>query len=220
MYKKLIIFDLDGTLLNTMEDIAAACNHALETHGYPTHRQEEYNMMVGRGITNLISAALPEDMRTDATTEKVRASFVKYYNSHICDMTRPYDGIPELLDRLSEEGFATAVASNKYQKGTEVLINTFFSSHKFINVLGQREGHPIKPDPSIIFEIMENAEVGRSATFYCGDSDIDMMAGANAGVRTVGVTWGFRSREELISCSPWMTAETPEDIFNAVLSTE
>ena len=216
---KLVIFDLDGTLIDTIEDIAGACNHALEACGCPPRRLEEYNMLVGRGIFNLFRGALPEDRRSEDMVRQMHSHFVPYYNEHICDRTSPYPGIREMLEALSKEGIRFAVASNKYQEGTETLIRLLFGEHEFVSILGQRDGKPIKPDPEIVLEAMEAmGDVRKDEVVYCGDSDVDMQTGINAGVRTVGVTWGFRTREELASYSPWMLADHPADITKAILS--
>ena len=216
---KLVIFDLDGTLLDTMEDIAGACNHALEACGCPQRRLDEYNMLVGRGIFNLFRGALPQDRCTEDMVQKMYNHFVPYYNEHICDKTKPYPGIYEMLDRLAAEGISFAVASNKYQEGTEMLIGKLFDRYSFVSILGQREGKPIKPDPEIVIEAMANLTgIDKDEVVYCGDSDVDMQTGINAGVRTIGVTWGFRTREELASYSPWMLADSPEDIVSAILT--
>lgn len=209
----LIIFDLDGTLLDTRKDIADACNHALRCCGCPERMLDEYNTLVGRGITNLFKGALPEEIRTDAMVEKMRSFFVPYYNEHKCDSTRPYEGIEGLLEALEEKGIRIAVASNKYQHGTEELVKRYFGRFSFTAVLGQRERFPLKPDPSVIIEAMKAAGVSDTDdVVYCGDSDVDMQTGRNAGIRTIGVTWGFRSKEELAAYSPWLLADTPEEI--------
>ena len=215
---KLVIFDLDGTLIDTMEDIAGACNHALQACGCPPRHLNEYNQLVGKGIFNLCRYAVPEDMRTEEMVRNVYGRFLAYYDEHICDKTEPYPGIYEMLDTLSERGINFAVASNKYQKGTETLINRLFRKYRFVSILGQREGKPIKPDPEIVHEAMEAmGDVSRDEVVYCGDSDVDMQTGINAGVRIIGVTWGFRTREELASYSPWILADKAEDIINAIL---
>ncbi len=214
---KLVIFDLDGTLLDTREDIANACNHALEMCGCPKRMLDEYNMLVGRGIFNLFRGALPEDMRTDEMVLKMRDFFVPYYNEHIDDCTKPYPGIINMLDSLAAEGISFAVASNKYQEGTEALVGKYFGRYDFACILGQREGKPIKPDPEIVGEAMAAAGADADETIYCGDSDVDMQTGINAGVRTVGVTWGFRTREELSAYNPWLLAENAEEIITAAI---
>lgn len=215
---KLVIFDLDGTLIDTMSDIADACNHALEACGCPPRPIEDFNMLVGRGIFNLFRGALPEDIRTEEMVRKMHSHFVPYYNDHICDRSRPYPGIYDMLDALVGKGIKLAVASNKYQEGTEMLVERLFSKYGFACILGQREGQPIKPDPQIVHEAMEAAGcTDRNEVVYCGDSDVDMQTGINAGVRTIGVTWGFRTREELLSYSPWRLAEKAEDIVEAII---
>ncbi len=215
---KLVIFDLDGTLLNTLEDLAGACNHALEQCGCPIRTKEEYRFLVGRGITNLFKGALPKDMKSEEMVEKMRSYFLPYYNDHKCDLTRPYEGINELLNELKEAGIALAVASNKYQAGTDELVARYFADYNFVRVLGQREGHPIKPDAAIILEAMKGVPgISLNEVIYCGDSNVDMQTGINAGVRTIGVTWGFRPREELAAFSPWLIADTPSEIVEAML---
>lgn len=214
---KLVIFDLDGTLINTMEDIAGACNHALEACGHPQRRLDEFNMLVGRGVQNMLRGALPEDQRTDEMTAKMYSHFVPYYNEHICDRTKPYPGMYETLDALAAKGIAFAVASNKYQEGTELLMGKLFGRYNFVSILGQREGKPIKPDPQIVIDAMEAAGcTDRNEVIYCGDSDVDMQTGINAGVRTIGVTWGFRTREELAAYSPWRLIDRAEEIVEAI----
>ena len=214
---KLVIFDLDGTLIDTMEDIANACNYALEQCGCPVRRLDEYNMLVGRGIDNLFRGALPEDLKNEAMVAKMRSFFVPYYNEHKCDYTRPYNGIIELLDRLSADGLQFAVASNKYQEGTEQLVEKFFSKYGFVKILGQREGKPIKPDPEIVAEAMEGMPgIGPDEVLYCGDSDVDMQTGIGAGVKTVGVTWGFRTREELAAYSPLALIDSPMELVDII----
>ena len=215
---KLVIFDLDGTLLDTRVDIARGCNHALKACGYPEHETDDFNRMVGRGIYNMLLDAMPEDCRSEAKLEAMVKHFIPYYHEHIADYTVPYPGIIDLLERLSEAGIRTAVASNKYQAGTEALIEKFFGEYEFLKVLGQREGYPIKPDPAVVLEIMEAMPgLKKEEVVYCGDSDVDMQTGNNAGVRTIGVTWGFRSREELLANNPWLLADKVEDILSAVL---
>ena len=208
-----ILFDLDGTLIDTREDIANACNHALEQCGFPTHALDEYNMLVGRGIDNLFRGALPEGSRDEAMVSKMRSIFVPYYNEHKCDFTRPYEGIIEALEELHEKGLKFAVASNKYQEGTEQLVEKFFGKYEFVRILGQRDGKPIKPDPLIVSEAMEGMPgIKPDEVVYCGDSDVDMQTGLGAGVRTIGVTWGFRTREELMSYSPHALIDHPREI--------
>jgi len=215
---RLIIFDLDGTLLDTREDIANACNYALRMCGCPERRLDEYNMLVGRGTYNLFRVALPEEKRTEEMVMEMKSHFVPYYNEHIDDCTRPYPGIIDMLDTLSDRGISFAIASNKYQEGTEALVAKYFGKYGFVRILGQREGKPIKPDPEIVKEAMSAApDVTVEDTVYCGVSDVDMQTGLNAGVRTIGVTWGFRTREELSAYNPWLLVENPAEITEALV---
>lgn len=216
---KLVIFDLDGTLLNTIEDLAVACNHALRECGCPERKPEEYNMLVGRGIYNLFRAALPEGLKTDDMVRKMADSFIPYYDMHKCDYTKPYPGIMNLLGRLSRAKVRMAVASNKYQEGAESIVKSYFGQFGFVQILGQRDGRPIKPSPEIVEEIMSRTDgISKEEVIYTGDSDVDMMTGKNAGVRTVGVTWGFRTRDELLAHNPWKLADTPEELGDIILA--
>lgn len=191
-----IIFDLDGTLLNTIDDLGYACNYALEQTGYATHPIADYPRMVGNGINNLIRRALPESERTEENILRVRAHFVPYYNNHNCDYTRPYEGIPELLATLKSQGHHLAVASNKYQAATEKIVNHFFPG-TFDVILGEREGIERKPNPQIVYDILSTFTFHLSP-LYIGDSLVDRDTAQNAKVPFVACSWGFVSRETLI----------------------
>ena len=215
---KLAIFDLDGTLLDTVEDLGNATNHALTRCGFPTHPIDAYYQMVGRGIYNLFRAAVPSEYSDEATVQKMASYFIPYYDAHKCDCTRPYDGVMEMLDTITGRGVLLAVASNKYQDGAEKLVHHFFGAYDFVKILGQREGQPIKPDPAIVGQILESApSVGKDETVYVGDSNVDMMTGANAKVRTIGVSWGFRGRDELASYSPYAIVDTPAELSRIIM---
>lgn len=214
---KLIIFDLDGTLIDTRTDIANACNHALEQCGFPQRDIKEYNMLVGRGIDNLFRGAMPASEVNEENVARMRSLFVPYYNEHGCDWTRPYDGIMDILEVLKDKGLHFAVASNKYQEGTQALVEKFFGKYDFVKILGQREGKPIKPDPQIVDEAMEGLPgIRKDEVIYVGDSNVDMETGINAGVRTIGVTWGFRTREELEAYSPHALIDHPMQIIEFI----
>ncbi|MDE7459649.1 MAG: HAD family hydrolase [Paramuribaculum sp.] len=195
--KQLVIFDLDGTLLNTITDLADATNHALESFGFPTHPREIYPMLVGNGITRLIERALPEEHRDNSTIAKIRTAFMEYYSAHLTDFTVPYPGIPELLDELTSRGVKVAVASNKYQEAVATLITHFFPRIPWVAVEGQKEGVPTKPDPSIVFQILYQHPTPKSEVLYVGDSGVDMETARRACVDSVGVAWGFRPKTEL-----------------------
>lgn len=218
--KKLAIFDLDGTLLNTIEDLGHAANHALQAHGYPTHSIASYPFFVGNGVRRLIERVLPEDARTEATIDRLLVTFKQYYNDHNTDFTKPYEGIPELLSHLSSRGVAIAVASNKYQAATEKLISHFFPTLSFVAVEGQKEGVPVKPDPSIVFEILAKAKTPKADTIYIGDSGVDMETARRACVDSVGVTWGFRPEKELVENHADSIVNRPDDIERIIFSND
>ena len=197
--KKLIIFDLDGTLLDTIGDLAAATNYALREFGFPEHPVESFRFFVGNGINKLIERALPADHRSADEISMVKHEFLKYYQIHGEEETRPYPGIRELLGKLNDKGYQLAVASNKYHEGTTTLVHYFFPDIPFAGVLGQREGVPVKPSPVIVEELMQKAGVTKEETLYVGDSGVDAATALNAGVDFVGVLWGFRPKSELES---------------------
>ena len=215
--KKLVIFDLDGTLLNTIADLAAATNQALQHNGYPTHPEEAYRFFVGNGINKLFERALPEGERTEENVLKIRSRFVPYYDAHNADLSRPYPGISELLRTLQQQGVLIAVASNKYQSATRKLIAHYFPEINFVEVLGQREGIPAKPDPSIVNDILAVTGVKKEEVLYVGDSNVDMQTAHNAGVTAIGVAWGFRPRTELEALHPAHIIERAEELI-ALLS--
>ncbi|MEQ3108524.1 HAD family hydrolase [Bacteroides salyersiae] len=210
--KKLVIFDLDGTLLNTIADLANSTNYALKVLGYPIHEPDKYNFMVGNGINKLFERALPDGEKTEENVLRVRQEFVPYYDQHNADKSRPYPGVTELLETLQTAGMQLAVASNKYQAATEKLIAHYFPNIKFTAVFGQREGIPVKPDPIIVKEILQIAKVQEEETLYAGDSGVDMQTAINAGVTSCGVTWGFRPRTELESFHPDHIVDNAEEI--------
>lgn len=195
--KKLVIFDLDGTLLNTIKDLGQAANHALAQCGFPTHELNTYPYFVGNGVGRLLERVLPPENRDTDTVTKVRAIFQDYYERHLYDTTKPYDGIPELLDALAHRNVKLAVASNKYQEATSTLIAHFFPRLPFEAVHGMRPGVPAKPDPSIVFNVLSDVPTPKDEVLYVGDSGIDMECARRACVDSVGVTWGFRPVNEL-----------------------
>ena len=195
--KKLVIFDLDGTLLNTIADLAHSTNYALNKLGYPTHEIEKYNFMVGNGINKLFERALPEGEKTEENVLRVRNEFIPYYDIHNADDSCPYPGISELLSYLQSEGIQIAVASNKYQAAVGELIAHFFPTVEWAAVEGQKEGVPVKPDPSIVFQILSKCPTPKAEVLYVGDSGIDMETARRACVESAGVSWGFRSVTEL-----------------------
>ena len=207
----IIIFDLDGTLLNTIDDLGYACNYALEKTGYPTFPIEEYPAKVGNGINNLIRRALPETERTEENVLRVREYFVPYYNNHNCDYTQPYKGISEVLTTLKAQGHQLAVASNKYQAATEKIVNHFFPG-MFDVILGERDGIERKPNPQIVLDILSTLN-SKHSILYIGDSLVDYETAKNADVPFIACSWGFVAREKLMEAGIEHIIDRPEDIF-------
>lgn len=193
--KKLVIFDLDGTLLNTISDLGASCNHALRSLGYPEHPITAYNYMVGNGVRKLMERAEPD--ADPATIDRLLSCFREHYDEHCTDTTRPYPGIPELLSELRRMDINVAVASNKYQLATDRIVRHFFPDIDFVAVMGQVDWRPVKPDPSIVFSVLSECPTPKSEVLYCGDSAVDIETARRACVESVGVTWGFRPVSEL-----------------------
>ncbi len=213
----LIIFDLDGTLINTISDLGQACNHALAACGFPTHKIEDYPQLVGNGINKLIERSLPEEDRNEATVLRLREYFVPFYDAHNCDFTRPYDGIPELLLALKEQGHLLAVASNKYQAATEKIVAQLFPGI-FDVVLGEREGVERKPNPQIVYDIHStlNTKLSTLNCLYIGDSIVDAETARAAGATLVLCTWGFGTREQMEGAKPDYLVDHPLDILKVL----
>ena len=218
----LIIFDLDGTLINTIDDLGQACNHALSACGFPTHKIEDYPRLVGNGINKLIERALPEEHRQEATVLRLREYFVPYYDAHNCDLTHPYDGIPELLQALKAAGHTLAVASNKYQAATEKIVAQLFPN-TFDVVLGERDGIARKPDPQIVWDIVERTaqsayslELRGKGILYIGDSLVDAETAKAANLPFIACTWGFCTTEQLHTAQPDYMVHHPSEILKLV----
>ena len=215
--KSLLIFDLDGTLLDTVADLAASTNYALKQCGFPVHKASDYKFFIGNGINKLFERVLPEGEKTQDNILQIRQYFLEYYGAHNADLTTPYAGISDMLLRLQEAGINLAVASNKYQKGTEELIQHFFPEINFIAVFGQRENIPTKPDPTIVYDILSIAKVEKQLVLYIGDSGVDMHTAQNSGVEAVGVTWGFRPQAEMEEFSPAYIVDNPQEIIQIAM---
>ena len=197
MTPQLVIFDLDGTLLDTLDDLSAAVNYAMSQRGFPQHTREEYRMMVGHGARNLMSRALPpEHAHDEAMIEAALADFKAYYNTHIDVFTKPFPGIPELMAELHRNDIMLAVASNKFQEGTEHLIKEFFPEIPFVAILGNRPGYPLKPDPEVVGEVLRKTGLSEEDAVMVGDSDTDMETASNGGIRGIAVNWGYRNMRE------------------------
>lgn len=213
-----IIFDLDGTLLNTIDDLADACNHVCTAHGWPTHTVEEYKYFVGNGIPNLVSRFVPAGLSKDALAAALN-EFSAYYNAHKEDKTAPYDGIPEVLTILKAAGVHMAVLSNKAHGLTGPLLERYFPGG-FEASQGALPGVPLKPDPALLKQLMEQLGAQRSTTLFVGDSNVDVQTGKNGGLPVCGVLWGFRGREELEREGADLLIDRPAQLVEAAVHTK
>jgi len=213
---KLVVFDLDGTILNTISDLAHSANYALKHCGFPVHSIDTYKFFVGNGINRLLERCLPENQKTEQNIARLKDFLLSYYDAHNTDYTEPYNGVCDLLSTLQSEGLQLAIASNKPQSATEKLIRHYFPDIIFAAVFGQREGVPIKPDPTIVYNILEIAGVSPEETLYIGDSGVDMETASNCGATSIGVTWGFRPRKELENSGAHFIVDTTEEIIKIV----
>ena len=219
--KKLILWDLDGTLIDTLDDLGAAVSHTLRLRGLPTHGRDEYRRMVGHGVRNLVKRALEasgtqiEDTPGgEALVDEALADFKVYYSAHIDVYSKPYPGMPELIAELNAAGVKMAVVSNKFQEGTDHLIREFFPKIRFAAILGNRPGFPLKPDPAIVEEALARADVSRSEALLIGDSPTDMHTAENGGIDSLAVSWGYRTREDLAA---YRIVESVADLRKIIL---
>ena len=212
---KAVLFDLDGTLVNSLTDLADSTNFALEKLGYPTHETEKYKYFVGDGIPMLIKRALPEGERTKETQAQCLELFMSRYREHYFDKTDAYDGIKELLLGLKSEGFKIAVISNKAQEMAQKVVSKVFGDI-FDSVAGKREDYKAKPDPALMLEIIGELGVTPEECVLIGDSGMDMAAAVNAKVTGIGVLWGFREKPELIRNGAKFIASRPSQILDII----
>ena len=207
-----VLFDLDGTLSNTLDDLAASVNHALSVHGFPTHEVAAYRYFVGNGAYLMIQRALPETARDDATVCRLRETFLEHYSVHSQDKTGPYDGVTELVAALRKAGYATAVVTNKPDVAAQAIVASMFPG-LFDVVIGQREGVPIKPDPAMPRLVMAKLGVTPEECLFMGDSNVDIRTGVGCGAHPVGVLWGFRDREELLEAGAKDLIAKPDELW-------
>lgn len=210
----LAIFDLDGTLADTLCDLADAVNYGLTQLGYPTHPYESYNIFVGNGVNKLCERALPDDKKND--TDRLLRIFTERYNSHFLDKTCLYDGIKETLTTLADNGVTLAVATNKPQEFAVQIVEKLLPEFEFVKILGGCAEREKKPSPDIILEILDELPIGTKA-FMIGDSNVDIETAVNAGITSVGCVWGFRGRNELEKAGADFIAECPSDICDFIL---
>lgn len=206
------IFDLDGTLLYTLDDLTASTNHAMRQLGFKEHTTEEVRSMVGNGIKKLIERAVPEGT-SGQLYEKAYNEFISHYLQHSLDTTRPYPGIMEMLKSLKDKGVQMAVVSNKYCKATESLCHTFFN--EYISVaIGESENIRKKPAPDTVLEAMKRLGANRESTVYVGDSEVDIATARNCGIPCISVLWGFRDKDFLLKNGATILAEKPDEILS------
>jgi phosphoglycolate phosphatase len=210
--KSLVIFDLDGTLLNTIYDLGEACNYALRKMGFAQHPIPAYNYMVGNGVRKLLERAQPD--ASPEVVDELLTHFREYYDDHCTVDTKPYKGIPELLQELTERKVSIAVASNKYQAATSKIVKHFFPDIPFVAVMGQIPERPTKPDPSIVFDVLTKFPTPKTEVLYVGDSGVDMETARRACVESIGVTWGFRPVSELREAHADNIVSDPSEILH------
>jgi phosphoglycolate phosphatase len=215
MKVKGIIFDLDGTLLDTLWDLADAANNSLEYFGFPVHPREAYRYFVGDGLRNLTRRVLPESSREDETiVTKYMKKFAEIYKTNWDAHTAPYPGITEMIQALSDKGLKLAVLSNKPHMFTQNCVEAFFPRHPFAFVLGERDGVARKPDPAGALEIAAKMDLSVDEILYVGDTKTDMLTGNSAGMKTIGVEWGFRDRKELADNKAWKIVSNPQEVVS------
>ena len=212
-----VIFDLDGTLLNTLEDLGDSVNFALKSFGYPTRTYEEIRIFVGNGVKDLVTKAVP-DGTDEETTLKCLQTFKDHYKTNMQNKTAPYDGIIDLLEELNSKGVKLAIVSNKYDFGVKNL-NKYYFKDLIPVAIGEREGIRKKPAPDTVLEAMKELNSEENNSIYVGDSGSDMLTAQNAHIKSIGVTWGFRDRKELESFNPKYVIDHPSEIIDIVKST-
>ena len=216
MQKKVIIFDLDGTLLDSLKDIMISTNEVLTQLNFPTHPFESYKTFVGDGARKLLLRSLPKECDKQ-TVDKALELFTQIYSKTIHENTKPYDGIYELLDALREAGFSLNILSNKPHKFTLKYYEIFFKKYNFDNVYGQSDENPKKPDPSTALKIAKMLNTDPQDIYFVGDTSTDIQTANNANMKSVGVLWGIRDKNELVSNGATFIIEKPEQLLDIVL---
>jgi len=214
MKYKAVLFDLDGTLLDTIEDLANSMNAVLFKSGFPMHDLEEYKYFIGDGLRNLVRRALPAENRDDASVDSFVAAMSEEYSKRWAEKTRPYKGIPELLDELTRRNIRLSILSNKRDEFSKLIVAKFFPKWNFEVVFGERPSVPIKPDPSAAIEISALMGIAPKDFLYLGDSGVDMKTARAAGMYAVGALWGFRKKEELIAEGAMRVISTPLELID------
>lgn len=210
MKKKLIIFDMDGTILNTIDDIAGAVNYILKKYNKPTKKVEEVKFFVGNGLRKTMERSILPEVN-DSWIDRIYPELTAYYKEHANEQTGPYDGIVEVIRKLRKAGYRLAVVSNKRQEAVDVLCKEFFRDC-FDVAMGDREGIQIKPAPDMVDSVLAHLGIERREAVYIGDSDVDIMTAQNAGLDCISVSWGFRDREFLVSHGGTTIIDKPEEL--------
>ena len=214
---KLCIFDLDGTVLDTVESIAHYGNYALEQHSIEPIPSAEYKFLAGNGIANLIKNMLNfRSAYTDELYEKVFRTYDDAYNANVSYKSKIFDGLKETLDEIKAKDIKLAIVSNKPDFAARKVVKEIYGDGYFAFVTGQTDGGPLKPDPAVVLNVIKEFGVEKSECIYVGDTSTDMKTGKNAGLYTVGVLWGFRGREELLDNGADVLIEKPEELLNCI----
>ena len=213
---KAVLFDLDGTLVNSLTDLANSANYALAAFGFPTHETEKYKYFVGNGIPKLIYRILPENSRDEKTQAEVKKKFFEHYSVHYADNTCAYSGVPLVVAKLKEKGIKVAVVTNKAHSAAVEVIEKLYPK-TFDIICGQRDGIPTKPDPAMALSVMHKLGVKPEECVFVGDSGPDAATGVNCGATPVGVLWGFRTADELIENGAKYLADTPEKLLSVIM---
>lgn len=213
---RLCIFDLDGTLINSLNDLAAAMNHALAENGLEVYAPEKYRLMVGSGISVLADRAMGKAAGDAALKDSVLADFSRYYTDHCLDLTQPYPDIPQLLSELRQNNIMFAVNSNKPEPFSRMIIESLFPGTYFAAIVGKRDDIRRKPAPDGVLEIISKTGVTKDECIYIGDSNVDAFTAQNSGIAFCGVSWGFRSSEELRAAGAGFIADAPADILTYI----
>lgn len=210
---KAVLFDLDGTLVDSLEDLAYCMNHALKQHGYRENKLADYRRYVGDGVRKLVERALPEEGRMPEEIKRVQESYRALYDRNYLKYTKPYPGIAALLQELRQRGVALAVVTNKPDAVSRLILAEFFGTETFSAVLGSGLGFPHKPDPSGALHVAEKLGMLPESCLFAGDSDVDMVTGNCAGMTAVGVGWGFRGETELIESGAAYVIHQPDELL-------
>ncbi len=213
---KAVIFDLDGTLVDSLGDLCDSTNYALRKFGFPEHERQKFNYFVGDGVPKLIERAIPKEKFNLEIQQKVYGEFMLHYRKHFLDKTQPYIQIPEAIQQLKEAGIKLAVVSNKVDEMTQKIVSKFFAN-TFSAVIGKTEEYPLKPDPTSTLDIIKKLGVEPYECAFVGDSGMDMLTAKNAGCVAVGVLWGFRTCEELKENGAQFLLENPCEIAPLIL---